>query len=120
MLSDISHISNIAADRGPAKYFHGRAQILHDFKDLMMRANDTVEGRTTMLIQGAPGAGKTALLNVLSERAKEFNWEVSKISIEDLYTPASMAQSLGKSYTMDQEQAAKVGVSLSKRGMSEV
>ena len=50
-----------AFDRGPAKYFHGRKQILNDFNELIARANLTDSG-TTFLIQGAPGAGKTALL----------------------------------------------------------
>ena len=50
-----------AFDRGPAKYFHGRKQILHDFNELVERATQADSG-TTFLIQGAPGAGKTALL----------------------------------------------------------
>lgn len=44
-----------AFDRGPAKYFHGRKQILHDFNELVELATQADSG-TTFLIQGAPGA----------------------------------------------------------------
>ncbi len=115
MSPDTSHIPDYIADRGPAKYFHGRVQILGNFDKLI---KDSMEPRTgsTFLIQGAPGAGKTALLDVFSKRAEEKKWKVAKISIEDLYTPAAMAQSLGKSYTMDHEQAAKAGVKFIEGG----
>ncbi len=96
MPSNIPRRSNIVSDRGPAKYFHGRAQILHDFKDLMGRAKDTVEGRTTMLIQGAPGAGKTALLDVLSKRAKESGWSIAEIDPPALWDPEELSYYLGK------------------------
>ncbi len=110
MSSNIPRRSNIVSDRGPAKYFHGRAQILYDFKDLVRHAKDTVEGRTTFLIQGAPGAGKTALLDVLSAEARPQNWKVVSIKVKDLYDPISMAQSLGESYVMDKQYAANVGI----------
>ncbi len=110
MLSDTPRRSNIVSDRGPTPYFHGRAQILYDFKDLVRRAKDTVEGRTTFLIQGAPGAGKTALLDVLSADARAQSWNVASIKIKDLYDPISMAQSLGESYVTDKQYAANVGI----------
>ncbi len=102
-------------DRGPAAFFHGRQEIIDTFTSALERYLGKKRG-TTFLIQGAPGAGKTALLDVLSSRAEEKKWEVSKISIEDLYTPASMAQSLGRSYTVDHEQAAKIGVKFIEGG----
>ncbi len=102
--------SVVIPDRGPTPYFHGRTEIIDTFNRYINHYKSKQKGGTTFLIQGAPGAGKTALLDVLSSRAEEKKWEVSKISIEDLYTPASMAQSLGRSYTVDHEQAAKIGV----------
>ncbi len=102
-------------DRGPAAFFHGRKAIISSF-ETALSDTITLNAGTTFLIQGAPGAGKTALLDVLSSRAEEKKWEVSKISIEDLYTPASMAQSLGRSYTVDHEQAAKIGVKFIEGG----
>ncbi len=102
-------------DRGPAAFFHGREAIISSF-ETALSDTITLNAGTTFLIQGAPGVGKTALLDVLSSRAEEKKWEVSNISIEDLYTPASMAQSLGRSYTVDHEQAAKVGVKFIEGG----
>ncbi len=58
-----------ASDRGPAKYFHGRKQVLSDFNELMERAVQAKSG-TTFLIQGAPGAGKSALLEECKNRAR--------------------------------------------------
>ncbi len=57
MSADLARISNIIPDRGPARYFHGRAQILYDFSDLLRRATKENNG-TTFLVQGAPGAGR--------------------------------------------------------------
>ena len=103
-------------DRGPAKYFHGRKEIIDTFKSTLKLYRKENEG-TTILIQGAPGAGKTALLDVLSTRAKSKKWKVAKISIEDLYIPVSMAQSLGRSYTIDKEYALEAGVKYLKGGL---
>ncbi|MCY4205532.1 MAG: ATP-binding protein [Bacteroidetes bacterium] len=112
MSSDFSHISNIVADRGPAKYFHGRTQILHDFKDLMKLAMTERIGRTTMLIQGAPGAGKTALLEEMALDALEHRWDIVKINLDDLYNPVHMAQTLGKPYVSRKQTAVKTDVKL--------
>jgi len=46
-------------DRGPAKYFHGRKQIIHTFNGALRFYRANKRG-TTFLIQGAQGAGKTA------------------------------------------------------------
>ncbi len=108
--------SVVIPDRGPAKYFHGRTKIIHTFNRYINYFGNKKKGGTTFLIQGEPGAGKTALLDVLSKGAEEKEWKVAKISIEDLYTPAAMAQSLGKSYAIDHEQAAKVGVKFIEGG----
>ena len=109
-------MSSDIEDRGPAKYFHGRTEIINTFNSKLKRYQDKQRG-TTFLIQGAPGAGKTALLDVLSTHAKSKKWKVAKISIEDLYTPASMAQSLGRSYTIDKEYALEAGIKYLKGGL---
>ncbi|MCY4232260.1 MAG: ATP-binding protein [Bacteroidetes bacterium] len=108
--------SYFISDRGPAKYFHGRTEIIDTFKSTLKLYRKENEG-TTFLIQGAPGAGKTTLLDVLSTHAKSKKWKVAKISIEDLYTPASMAQSLGRSYTIDKEYALEAGIKYLKGGL---
>jgi len=59
-------------DRGYARYFHGRKRILASFSLVLHRAIDeNLEGNGTIfLIQGAPGAGKTALLYKCRELAE--------------------------------------------------
>ena len=101
--------SSFTEDRGPAQYFHGREEIIDTFNSALRFYQSKNRG-TTFLIQGAPGAGKTALLDVLVHQAKPKGWTVVEIAVEDLYTPASMAQSLGTTYTIDKEYALQVGV----------
>ncbi len=114
MPPDTSHISNIVPDRGPARYFHGRTQILHDFNDLLELAI-TRAGRTTFLIQGAPGAGKTALLEEMALDAMEKRWDVVEINLDDLYNPIHMAQTLGKPYISRKQTATRVDSKLLSR-----
>ena len=49
-------------DRGKAEFFHGRETIVRRFQKECDRALQT-QGGTTLLIEGAPGAGKSALLH---------------------------------------------------------
>ena len=83
-----------AFDRGPAKYFHGRKQVLSDFKKLTERAVQAKSG-TTFLIQGAPGAGKSALLEECRKRAREKGWDVVKIGADSLWDPYELREDLG-------------------------
>jgi len=105
-------------DRGPSPFFHGRDDIITTFHRVLSDSISLNAG-TTFLIQGAPGAGKTALLDVLSNQASSKGWAVAKIGVKDLYTPASMAQSLDKSYTIDKEYAFKGGVKFIEGGIVE-
>ncbi len=107
-----SHRSNIFADRGVATYFHGRTQIRYDFNDLLRLALTREEARTTMLIQGAPGSGKTALLEELALDAIEKRWGVVKINFDDLYNPVHMAQTLGKPYVSSKQTSFKADLKL--------
>ncbi|MCY4159756.1 MAG: ATP-binding protein [Bacteroidetes bacterium] len=121
MPSDSSHISEIIADRGPARYFHGRTRILQKFNDLLGLAETMKTGRTTILIQGAPGAGKTALLEEMALDALERQWNVVEINLGDLYNPVQIAQTLGKPYVSRKKTATKVdGKLLSKEYTKEV
>ena len=83
-----------AYDRGPARYFHGRVQIRSSFGGLLNEACMGLGG-TTFLIQGAPGAGKSALLDVLSKQAQGSKWHTVSIYAQALYDPVFMAQQLG-------------------------
>jgi len=99
-----------ADDRGKARYFRGRREILANFSLVLRRAIDeSLEGNGTIfLIQGAPGAGKTALLYKCGELAQAGSddtggqkWNVIRIKDNALYSPVSL---------MDQAEAAyKIG-----------
>lgn len=82
-----------ALDRGPARYFHGRKQILRDFSEIATDAIQRKSG-TTFLIQGAPGAGKTALLTECESLAQKSGWETTEISSAALWDPNELQQSL--------------------------
>ncbi len=92
-----SHVPDYVPDRGPAKYFHGRERIIGNFDKLVKDSMDTQKG-STFLIQGAPGAGKTALLEKMAINALEHRWDVAEVNLGDLYNPVQMAQTLGKRY----------------------
>ena len=85
--------SNFAPDRGPAKYFHGREGILSTFGKILNYSTENRWG-TTFLIQGAPGAGKTALLYECERLAQKSKWETTEISSAALWDPNELQQSL--------------------------
>lgn len=64
-------------DRGRADYFHGRGKILAAFQETCDLAVETAGG-TTFLVEGAPGAGKSALLLECSDRAARNGWLVAE------------------------------------------
>jgi len=101
-----SHISDFVEDRGPAEHFHGRTRILDSFKEILERSKQKNLG-TTILIQGAPGVGKTALLEEMALNAIENQWDVFEINLGDLHNPVQMAQTLGKSYISYKQTAIK-------------
>ncbi len=84
-----------AFDRGPAKYFHGRKQILHDFNELIERATQAKSG-TTFLIQGAPGAGKSALLAECGKLAERRKWKVVDIPVRAIWSVDELRRTLGR------------------------
>ncbi|MCY4234189.1 MAG: ATP-binding protein [Bacteroidetes bacterium] len=107
MHPDASHRSNIFSDRGVARYFHGRTQIRYDFNDLLRLALTREDARTSMLIQGAPGAGETALLEEMALDALEKRWGIVEINFDDLYNRAHVAQTLGKPYVSSKQISFK-------------
>ena len=80
-------------ERGEARYFHGRVKILDDFKELLGRAKTGNSG-TSILIQAAPGAGKTALLHECARIARAQQWQTAKINPDGLFDPAELSKSL--------------------------
>jgi len=101
-------------DRGQARYFHGRKEILANFSDELYSAigKRYVESGTIFLIQGAPGAGKTALLhrfkNIAAAGGDEVGgkkWNVLEIDETALYKPASLMMRAGESYKLSEVTA---------------
>ena len=86
--------SDFVPDRGPAKYFHGRKTILDGFNGLLQYASQKTWG-TIFLVQGAPGAGKSALLYECEKHARARKWEVADIGVGSLWNPYKLLDSLG-------------------------
>ncbi|MCY3630475.1 MAG: ATP-binding protein [Bacteroidetes bacterium] len=105
--SDISNVDDYVADRGPTRFFHGRKRVLGNFGKLVKESMEA-QGGSTFLIQGAPGAGKTALLEEMALDALKNQWDVVDINLDDLYNPVHMAQTLGKSYVTRKQTGTKV------------
>ena len=66
-----SKLRRYIRNRGPARHFQGRWDHRNHFARVLFTAADTPQDATAFLIQGAPGAGKTALLHQMSDDAKE-------------------------------------------------
>ena len=83
-----------AFDRGATPYFHGRTTILESFEKMLSDVRESRKG-TIHLIQGAPGAGKSALLDQCERRAKSGGWKVIQITADALWDPWKMMDALG-------------------------
>ena len=96
----------LVQDRGPAKHFHGREEVRSVLA--LLRA-DSIQDRsgTIFLVQGAPGAGKTALLYQCAVEAVKDGWHVARINNHALHAPAVMAQNVGEPYISREEQITK-------------
>ncbi|MXW33142.1 MAG: ATP-binding protein [Rhodothermaceae bacterium] len=106
---------SVALDRGATRYFHGRKRILGSFSRYLERAEQIKSGGTTFLIQGAPGVGKTALLDEIALGALRNEWDVVHINLDDLYNPVHMAQTIGKYYVTRKQTSTKVDVKFLSR-----
>ena len=96
----------VALDRGPAKYFHGRKKVLNDFCSVLQYASNNSWG-TCFLVQGAPGAGKSALLHECGLHARAQGWVVADIgtgvlwnSYDLLYALARAEKKMGRGKVM--------------------
>jgi len=84
-------------DRGRARFFHGRKRELDGLREVRQHALRS-RGGTIFLVQGAPGAGKTALLHECGRHAERDGWRVAAIRNNALYDPAALAEQLGIPY----------------------
>ncbi len=74
----------MVSDRGRADYFHGRKAGIDFFKETLTLSQEKKKG-LSILIQGAPGVGKTALLRELEKIGKEIGWTIATIELEALW-----------------------------------
>ncbi|MCY4170476.1 MAG: AAA family ATPase [Bacteroidetes bacterium] len=87
--------SDFIFDRGPTEYFHGRKEIIDTFNSAL-EIFQKKKGGTIFLIQGAPGVGKTALLDVLSMQAKKRGWKTTHIYPHALWNANELLRYLRK------------------------
>jgi len=81
-------------DRGPTDHFHGRETIIENFMSALEHHREKNDG-TIFLIQGPPGAGKTALLHKLAEVASG-EWNAVDIEPEALWDTDWLMHALGR------------------------
>ncbi len=124
MPPDSSYVPDYVSDRGPTEYFHGRVRILANF-DKLVEDSMKPRGASTFLIQGAPGAGKTALLYELGKIAEKRDWKVVKIKTSALWDRAKMLRALGigkwsgiSRISMSLLEILETGISFSKPARS--
>ena len=96
-------------DRGPSPFFHGRKEIIDTFNSVLDDYKALWDG-TTFLIQGPPGAGKTALLDVLSKHAEKSGWKTAHLVPNALWSPDDLVRRLGKSGRKITGVSAEAGV----------
>ncbi len=82
-------------DRGRSPFFHGREEIIDTFNSVLEDSKALNDG-TTFMIQGVPGAGKTALIDVLARRAADQGWKTAHIGTNSLWNPDDLLHRLGK------------------------
>ena len=102
-------------DRGPTPFFHGREREISSFDTVLDDARAKVGG-SIFMVQGAPGAGKTALLHECAKRAAARQWHVVEIAPSALHDPKELADCLAQPYvakTVRQSQgSASIGVAI--------
>lgn len=101
--------SNFTERRGPAEYFHGREEILHTFTSVLEHYRIHKRG-TIFLIQGATGAGKTALIHECKKRVEK-RWQIADLYPNALWSPDDLSHCLGKKKSIRVSSvSAEVGV----------
>ena len=81
-------------DRGPTPFFHGRTVELAAFQGVLDDACHS-KGGIIFLVQGPPGAGKSALLDECAKRARKDKWCVASIKSRALHDAGELARKLG-------------------------
>ena len=94
---EIPIVKPATRERGQARYFHGRVKILDNFKELLERAKRENSG-TSVLIQAATGAGKTALLTECGQIAGERGYAVAEVEPSWFLDPEALCESIRSSW----------------------
>ncbi len=96
-------------ERGSAKYFHGRDDILGSFEYQLETAyKEEKGGGSIFLVQGPPGAGKTALLSHCRNLATLHGWQTARIDPVALWDTNEMRDHLGRKW-YDHLKRVKIG-----------
>ena len=74
-------------------FFHGREDIISRFETVLSEST-TLKAGATFLIQGAPGAGKTALLDKLRRVAEDRKWKTAEIDAPALWDVKTLRESI--------------------------
>ena len=97
-------------DLGPAEHWHGREREWHTVGTRLQKAEHDGKG-TIVLVRGAPGAGKSALLHEFGKRAEKANWRVVRITGRALYDPVTLALN-AKTAQATTRFTGKIGIGL--------
>ena len=82
-------------NRGSHPIFHGRNQELDDFQ-FFLNEIEKQKTRTSFLIQGSPGAGKTTLAQKCSDLAEKQGWQVVVMNIPTLLHLKEFRKAVGR------------------------
>ncbi len=85
----------MALDRGSKSFFYGRKEELEQFKSFLNLVKKD-NSRTTFLIQGAPGVGKTTLWEYCCGLAEKQGWNIVLIDRSTLYNIKDFRKRLGR------------------------
>ena len=92
-------------------FFHGRKEIINDFNIILDDAKALKDG-TIFLIQGAPGVGKTALIDVLAKQSRDNGWKAIDIFPNALWNPDELIGRLNLKKILPKISGASAEVSV--------
>ncbi len=85
----------MALNRGLNPIFHGRKEELKQF-EFFLNHVEKDHSRTSFLIQGAPGAGKTSLAEKCYELAQKKGWRLVRVDVPTLLDLKEFRKRLGR------------------------
>ncbi|MCY4312093.1 MAG: ATP-binding protein [Gammaproteobacteria bacterium] len=103
------------AESGREPFFRGRDDKYKVFQDAVTRLNDGFIGGGTMIFQGAPGAGKTALMQECMEAVRQHStpekpWVAVDIKPEVLKSPFAVVMLLIEAVNRESERLSRLSL----------